>query len=136
MPVTIALEDLKANEVLSKIAEVSGENVYKCMQCGTCSTVCPMGDEMELTTRAAMLYLQHAQTQPVLESKTPWLCASCHACEVRCPRGINIPRLMEAARLHSLRQNQDRINPREMQPEDIDEMPQVLLVGGFRKLTG
>jgi heterodisulfide reductase subunit C len=134
MSVRILFRDLDG-EILKKVAEISGENAYLCMQCGTCSAVCPMVDSMELNSRQVMLMLQHGQTEPLIESKTPWLCASCHTCQVRCPRGIEIPRLMEAIRQIQLRQNVDRIDPREIPPEKVADMPQIALVAGFRKLT-
>ncbi|MBW2457066.1 MAG: 4Fe-4S dicluster domain-containing protein, partial [Deltaproteobacteria bacterium] len=117
------------------VAEISGENVYKCMQCGTCSGVCPMSDSMNITPRQAFLLLQHGHVEPVLECETPWLCASCHTCQVRCPRGIEITRVMEALRQIKLRNNEDRINPRDVPAEDLAEMPQIALISGFRKLT-
>ena len=120
---------------LKKVAEISGENVYKCMQCGTCTAVCPMAAEMDVTPRAAMLLMQHGFVEQVLDSKTPWLCASCHNCEVRCPRGIEVARAIEALRQIRLRENEDRINPRAIPTETLSEAPQVALVSVMRKLT-
>lgn len=134
MSVTILLRALD-RALLRRVAEISGQNVYRCMQCGTCSAVCPMSDNMEITPRQAMLLLQHGLTEQVLESQTPWLCASCHSCQVRCPRGIEVTRVVEALRQIVLRENQDRVNPREIPAETIAEMPQIALVAGFRKLT-
>ena len=34
-------------ELLAKIEEISGINVFKCMQCGCCSAGCPVADEMD-----------------------------------------------------------------------------------------
>jgi len=134
MAVTILLRALD-EATLARVAEISGQNVYKCMQCGTCSSVCPMSDSMKITTRQAMLLLQHGHVDTVLQSETPWLCASCHECQVRCPRGIEITRVMEAIRQLQLRNNEDKINPREIPAEDLAEMPQIALITGFRKLT-
>jgi heterodisulfide reductase subunit C len=134
MAVNILLQALD-RDVLRRVSEISGQNVYKCMQCGTCSGVCPMSEDMEITPRMAVLMLQHGQTARVLDSKTPWLCASCHACQVRCPRGIEVPRVMEALRQIVLRDNVDKVNPRSVAAQLIKEMPQIALVAGFRKLT-
>ncbi len=94
-----------------------------------------MACDMEITTRKAMLMLQHGMVDELLASKTPWLCASCHSCQVRCPRGLELTRIMEAVRLLALRKNIDKINPREIVREDVIDMPQIALVAGFRKLT-
>jgi heterodisulfide reductase subunit C len=134
MAVTILLRSLDEATV-ARVAEISGQNVYKCMQCGTCSGVCPMSDSMTITPRQALLLLQHGRVEPVLESETQWLCASCHTCQVRCPRGIEIPRVMEAIRQIQLRDNVDKVNPRDVPVESLSEMPQIALVSGFRKLT-
>jgi len=134
MSVNLLMQAL-SDEIVKRVANISGQNVYQCMQCGTCSGVCPMSDEMELTPRQAMLLLQHGMGEPVVDSRTPWLCASCHTCQVRCPRGIEIPRVMEAVRQVTLRQNKDKVNPRALTKDAVRELPQIAMVAGFRKLT-
>lgn len=134
MTVNVLLRAL-SSDILRQIAEISGQNIHRCMQCGTCSGVCPMVDSMEITPRQAVALLQHGMTAPVLDSRTPWLCASCHTCQVRCPRGVELPRVMEAIRQVTLRDNVDRINPRTLNKDAVKEMPQIAMVAGFRKLT-
>lgn len=126
-----ALED----QAHRKVAEVSGVNAGRCMQCGTCSSVCPMIEAMDVTVRQTMLLLQHGQVEKLAESKTGSVCASCHNCEVRCPRGIEIPRLMEAIRLVKLRNNEDLVDPRAIPKEKLAELPPIAMVAGFRELT-
>ncbi len=120
---------------IRKITEVSGENIYTCMQCGTCSAVCPMIDSMQITTRQAMHLLQFGQTEQVITAKIGEFCASCHTCMVRCPRGIDVPRVFEAVRLLTLRQNIDLIKPQDLDKELLKNAPQITFVSGFRKLT-
>ena len=62
-------------------------------------------------------------------------CASCHTCQVRCPRGIEVPKVFEAVRLLTLRQNEDFIKLRELADETIEGAPQIAMVSAFRKLT-
>ena len=50
--------DPTRRRALEKIAELSGENVWECMQCGTCSAVCPMIESMGYTTRQGIHFLQ------------------------------------------------------------------------------
>ena len=123
-------------EILRKIKEISGEDVSVCMQCGTCSGVCPMAVSTRSKPRRIMLLLQRGRVQQLLESDMPWLCASCHSCVVNCPRGIDIPKVMEALRQILLRDRQDHMDPRDVAAEDLREMPQIAMVTGFRKLTG
>ncbi len=63
MTVLISLSALD-DAAHKKVAEISGENPGKCMQCGTCSSVCPMVESMDVTVRQTMLLLQHGQPDP------------------------------------------------------------------------
>jgi len=123
------------DETQKKVTEVSGENAGRCMQCGTCSAVCPMVEAMDVTVRQTMLLLQHGQAERLAQSKTGSVCAACHACEVRCPRGIEIPRLMESLRLVKLRRNEDLVDPRAIPREKLRELPPIAMVAGLREFT-
>jgi heterodisulfide reductase subunit C len=121
--------------VMNRIAELSGENVHQCMQCGTCSAVCPMVESMGFTTRQGIHYLQFGLVEKVVDARIGEYCASCHSCQVRCPRGIEVPKVFEAVRLLALRANQDLITLREVPEETLEEAPQIAMVSAFRKLT-
>jgi heterodisulfide reductase subunit C len=118
-----------------KVMEISGQNVQQCFQCGTCSASCPVADMIDILPRRIMTLIQFGQAEALDIARTPWVCASCHTCVVRCPRGIDIPRVMEAIRQLTLRKNINRIEPSNLQPEEVVELPQVAMVSGFRKLT-
>ncbi len=118
-----------------KIAEISGEDVGKCFQCGTCSGSCPMSDQVNAVCRQVMAIIQLGHVEKLATLELPFTCASCHSCTVRCPRGIDIARVMEAVRLLKLRQNINEIEPSNLQPEEIIDLPQIAMVSGFRKLT-
>ena len=121
--------------VIDRIGELSGENIFICIQCGTCSAICPMVDSMGFTTRKGMHLLQFGRTEEVIKAQIGEYCASCHTCNVRCPRGIDVPRVFEAVRLLALRKNQDLIKPQEIPKETMAEAPQIAFVSSFRKLT-
>ena len=125
----------EARRAVAKVAELSGQNVHLCMQCGTCSAVCPMVGEMGITTRQGMLELQFGRVERVLDARIGTLCASCHECQVRCPRGIEVTRVFEAVRLLALRSNEDLIRLAEIPDELLQEAPQIAFVATFRKLT-
>ena len=120
---------------IGKVKELSGENVQLCMQCATCSAVCPRAESMGATPRQVMHLLQFGLTDEALEARVGQLCASCHTCTVRCPRGIDVARVFEAVRLLPLRQNIDLIRPAEIDKDVIKQAPQIALVSTFRKLT-
>jgi heterodisulfide reductase subunit C2 len=125
----------EANAVVAKIGEISGENLRKCMQCGTCSSLCPMVPSMPFTTRQAIHLLQFGRTEEVVHAEIARFCASCHTCTVNCPRGIDVVRVFEAVRLLALRENVDLIRPRDIPAETLAAVPQIAFVAGFRKLT-
>ncbi len=70
------------------------EEIDRCIQCGTCSSSCPMAEYMDFTPRKIMAMIKHGFKDDVLKSFTPWLCASCYSCQVRCPADIKITDVM------------------------------------------
>lgn len=70
------------------------EQLWSCIQCGTCSGVCPLSIYMDFTPRQVMALTRGDFKNEVLRSHTIWLCASCYACTVECPRGIRITEIM------------------------------------------
>jgi len=123
------------SEFLRKVAEISGENLSLCYQCGTCSASCPMSFAMDLLPRQIMRLVQLGLEENIANSNTIWLCASCFNCTARCPRGVDLSRVMEALRLITLRKNINFVEPSKILPKTIAELPQIALVSGFRKHT-
>ena len=123
------------SDFVKKVEEISGETLPSCYQCGKCSAGCPMSSAMDLMPNQIVRLVQLGLEEDIANSKTIWLCASCLTCAVRCPRGVDMAKIMEALRLLTLRENIDRINISEIPKETIAELPQLALVGGFRKLT-
>ena len=120
---------------VGKVAELSGQNLNLCYQCGKCSAGCPMSFAMDLLPNQIIHLVQLGLEEDIASSKTIWLCASCLTCTVRCPKGVDISRIMEALRLITLRKNTDFVEPSRIPLETIAELPQIALVSGFRKLT-
>jgi len=73
-----------------------GENLSKCIQCGTCSATCPLSNYMDYTPRRVMAMTRAGFKEEVLNSVTIWLCASCYSCTVECPKQIKITDIMYA----------------------------------------
>jgi len=46
------------NEIIEKIEEISGENIYKCYQCGKCTAGCPAANEMDYGPAQSIRLLQ------------------------------------------------------------------------------
>jgi heterodisulfide reductase subunit C len=70
------------------------EQLESCIQCGTCSGVCPLSIYMDYSPRQVMELTRSDFKNEVLRSTTIWLCASCYACTVECPREIRITDIM------------------------------------------
>jgi heterodisulfide reductase subunit C len=70
------------------------ESLESCIQCGTCSGVCPLSIYMDSSPRQVMALTRADFKNEVLRSHTIWLCASCYACTVECPREIRITDIM------------------------------------------
>ena len=134
MAVKISPKTVK-KDFIEKLEKLSGQNVQQCFQCGTCTASCPMLDNMDTHPRKIMRMAQLGLEDKLEDIKTCWICASCHTCNVVCPRGVDLPRVMEALRLMTLRKNQNYIEPSELPAETIKECPQIAMVAGFRKLT-
>jgi len=135
MTVRISATKLKS-EFVSRVSDLSGQNLNLCYQCGKCSAGCPMSSVMDLLPNQVMRLVQLGLEEDIGNSKTIWLCASCLICTVRCPKGVDISRVMEALRLITLRKNINHLEPSGIRPEIIAKMPQIALVSSFRKLTG
>jgi len=127
--------DKDSVDFLDKIQKLSGETVTLCDQCGTCSGSCPFVEEMDITPSQIMKMVQLGQKE-VMETKAMWVCASCFACTVRCPRSLDVARVAEALRQVKLRKAIDYIDINGIPDDEMDRLPQIALVSGFRKFTG
>jgi heterodisulfide reductase subunit C len=74
-----------------------GERLFGCLQCGTCSGVCPLSPYMDLTPRR-LIGMVRAGEREVLGSAAIWVCASCYACTVACPKRIPITEIVHGLR--------------------------------------
>ena len=124
----------RENDLVKKVEEISGENLFACYQCGKCSAGCPSIDEMDIAPNQVIRFLQLGDERS-LDAKAIWLCASCFTCAVRCPKGVSLTNIMEALRQIILRKNVDQMKPEDISKEEMEELPQIALVSSFRKFT-
>lgn len=89
----------------NQIASIpGGDKLYNCIQCGTCSGMCPLSPHMDYTPRQIIAMIRAGFKGEVLSSYTTWLCASCYSCTVECPKEITITDIMYAAKRLAIRQ--------------------------------
>jgi heterodisulfide reductase subunit C len=92
---TIKFESDRVRGFGRDVMSVPGcEDLQSCIQCGTCSGVCPLSIYMDYTPRQVMALTRSDFKNEVLRSHTIWLCASCYACTVECPKQIRITDIM------------------------------------------
>ncbi len=95
------------NTVISKDVEFShnfynslfelpdGERFKHCIQCASCSGVCPYGYLMAFPPGKMIAYLRAELFDRVINTDTVWMCVSCYACTEICPQKIPVtPGLM------------------------------------------
>lgn len=92
-------------EITNLLYAADGGSLCKCMQCGTCSAVCPAAPFMDYSPRALIELIASDRKQDVLSSNAYWTCASCYLCTARCPRGIDVAELMYGLKRYSLWKN-------------------------------
>jgi heterodisulfide reductase subunit C len=119
---------------VGQIEDISGESLLACNQCGKCSAGCPVAFSMDILPNQ-VIRLAQLGIEDVLECQTIWTCAACLTCVSRCPKGIDLPRVMEAIRLISMERKGNRIETSDIPPEMVGEVPQLALIGGFRKYS-
>jgi heterodisulfide reductase subunit C len=76
------------------ISQTGGENLRHCIQCGTCSSTCPLSLYMDYTPRRIINLAREGFKKEVLSSFTIWLCSSCYSCRVECPKQIQVTDVM------------------------------------------
>ena len=76
-----------------------GERIRTCLQCASCSGVCPFGYLMDFPPGKMIATLRADMFENVLQTDTVWMCISCYACTEICPKKIPLtPGLMTRAK--------------------------------------
>ncbi len=68
----------------------NGERFRTCLQCGSCSGVCPFGYLMDFPPGRMIAGLRADEFNLVMDTDTVWMCVSCYACTQICPSKIPI----------------------------------------------
>ncbi len=82
-------EDIDS-DFADKIVEAGADRLRTCIQCGTCSSVCPSGRRTAFRTREVIRKALLGLKDEVLASPDLWLCSTCYTCLERCPRQIKV----------------------------------------------
>ena len=102
----VKFEEELDRKFLDEIKEKSfSKEIDRCIQCGTCSSSCPMVTYMDYPPRKIIAMVKGGFKDEVLKSFTPWLCASCYSCQVRCPSNIKITDIMYTLKRKAIENN-------------------------------
>ena len=124
-----------SHQLALRVEEISGENLFKCYQCGMCAAGCPAAFAMDMLPSRAIRLLQLGLAEEVLDSDTPWYCAACQTCYARCPKGLDLSRIMEAIREIAIQERGDFRDLAGLSPRELAELPQQAFIAYFRKYT-
>ncbi|MCX7017159.1 MAG: 4Fe-4S dicluster domain-containing protein [Candidatus Sumerlaeota bacterium] len=80
------------------------KTLTQCIQCGTCSGLCPLSAYMDLTPRRVINLARAGFKNDALSCNTIWLCASCYACAVECPKKVSITDIMYSLKRLAIRE--------------------------------
>ena len=93
----------KVGDIIDQV----GETFMSCLQCGTCTSVCPHYQVSSFSPREVIRRLEMDAGTALSIDQAVWSCVACNACGVSCPRGIEIIDVMQAVK--HLNVNADRI---------------------------
>ena len=84
-------------EVTDAIKEMGGEDLEKCMQCATCTGVCPWNLVKYFSPRGIIRLAQFGLEG--FEGEDLWTCVTCNNCVINCPRGLKIIDIIRSMRI-------------------------------------
>ncbi len=91
-------------ELTDLVLEVGGDDLQVCMQCGTCTGVCPWPKVKAYSARSIIRLVSLGLEG--YEAEDLWNCVTCNACVLRCPRGIDVIDVLRSARTVMLQAGQ------------------------------
>jgi heterodisulfide reductase subunit C len=103
-----------------------GENITKCLACGTCAAGCPVTNiNEEYNSRSIIRKVLLGLREEVLSSPTIWFCVMCYRCYARCPQQVNFTDIMRVLRYLAIKYS---YAPPEMlkNSDDCDRLAQMV----------
>jgi heterodisulfide reductase subunit C len=125
----VTFEEELDHQFMDEVRESSfSEEISRCIQCGTCSSSCPMAEYMDYSPRKIIAMVKSGFKDDVLKSFTPWLCSSCYNCQVRCPSNIKITDIMYTLKRKSI---EAKVYPAKLPPPALaKEMHNIIAKNG------
>src|SRR5512133_1192553 len=77
------------------------EGMNACINCGTCTAICPAAEFYNYDPRQVVIDVQSNNEDRIiqlLKSDVIWYCGECMSCKTRCPRGNTVGLIIMALR--------------------------------------
>jgi len=87
-----------------EIRAAVGDTFLSCLQCGTCTGLCPWDPISAIRPRQVMRQLTLDTATEEAVDRAVWNCVTCNQCGVHCPRGIDIVEVMTSVRSLNIEQ--------------------------------
>jgi len=87
-----------------------GDAFLGCMQCGTCTSLCPWNEIDAFSPRRILRQIGLGSGTEQELDQAIWACVTCNACGIHCPRGIDIVDITRSVRRRNV--ESDRIPQR------------------------
>jgi len=87
---------------IQEVKEKVGEIFMTCMQCGTCTSVCPWNQISSYNPRRILRQISLGNGTEQSVDEAVWQCVTCNTCGVQCPRGIELVEVITAVREHNI----------------------------------
>jgi len=111
------------------------EGLKACINCGTCTAICPAAGIFDYDPRQVVDTLQNEdedELRELLSSDTIWRCGECLSCKTRCPRNNTPAYLIQALRALSIESGLFKNSPQgRMQKELMKTISEHILKYGY-----
>jgi heterodisulfide reductase subunit C1 len=97
---TMSPEGLNLSELLMKDVRFV-EGMHSCINCGTCSAICPAAEFYNYDPRLIAITVQsrdNIRIEKLLKSDSIWYCGECLSCKTRCPKNNTPGYIIQALR--------------------------------------